>query len=145
MSIILYKMNLSNTAQYAIRIISYMAYEGKDLYPASEIYAKLQISDKYLKRILTTLSAHHIICSIQGRYGGFKLEKNTEEIKLIDIVNAVDQVEKYYGCVLGFEDCSDENPCSLHHKWGPIRGELLNFLESTSMQDVMKNPNLLKF
>lgn len=138
-------MNLSNTAQYAIRILSYMAYEGKELYTASEIYAKLKISDKYLKRILTTLSVHRIIYSIQGRYGGFKLAKSINEIKLYDIVQAVDHVDKYFGCVLGFDECSDENPCSLHHKWGPLRDELLKFLESTTMQDVMENPNLLKF
>lgn len=138
-------MNLSNTAQYAIRILSYMAYEGKELYPASDIYAKLKISDKYLKRILTTLSTHQIIVSIQGRYGGFKLAKRIDEINLYEIVEAVDHVEKYFGCVLGFDECSDENPCSLHYKWGPLKDEILNFLESTSMQDVMKNPNLLKF
>jgi len=138
-------MNLSNTAQYAIRILSYMAYEGKELYPASEIYAKLKISDKYLKRILTTLSSHEIIISIQGRYGGFRLAKSIEDIKLYDIVQAVDHVEKYFGCVLGFEECSDENPCSLHHKWGALRDQLLAFLESTSMHDVMNNPHLVKF
>jgi Rrf2 family protein len=138
-------MNLSNTAQYAIRILSYMAYEGKQLYPASEIYAKLKISDKYLKRILTTLSSHKIIISIQGRYGGFKMAKDVKEISIYDIVKAVDQVEKYFGCVLGFEECSDENPCSLHYKWAPLRDELLQFLETTSLKDVMDNPKLLKF
>lgn len=138
-------MNLSNTAQYAIRILSYMAYEGKELYPASDIYAKLKISDKYLKRILTTLSTHQIIVSIQGRYGGFKMAGDIKEISIYDIVKAVDQVEKYFGCVLGFEECSDEKPCSLHYKWAPLRDELLQFLKSTSLKDVMDNPKLLKF
>lgn len=138
-------MNLSNTAQYAIRILSYMAYEGKELYPASEIYAKLKISDKYLKRILTTLSVHKIIISIQGRYGGFKMARSVDAISILDIVKAVDQVEKYFGCVLGFEECSDENPCSLHTKWAPLRDELFLFLESTSLKNVMDNPNLMKF
>lgn len=138
-------MNLSNTAQYAIRIISYMAYDGKDIYSASTLFEKLKISDKYLKRILTTLSSHGIIISIQGRYGGFKLAKDVNEILLYDIVKAVDQIEKYFGCVLGFDECSDENPCSLHQKWAPIRAKLFIFLEKTSMKDVMDNPQLLKF
>ena len=137
-------MNLSNTAQYAIRVISYMALKKQDLYSASELIKELKISDKYLKRILTTLSNHDIIKSVQGRYGGFGLHKDLEDISLFEIVKAVDNIEKYFGCVLGFEDCSDENPCALHTKWMPLRKELLVFLENTNMSDVIKNPLIIK-
>ena len=137
-------MNLSNTAQYAIRVISYMALKQQDLYSASELIKELKISDKYLKRILTTLSNNDIIKSVQGRYGGFALHKNLEKINLFDIVKAVDNIEKYFGCVLGFENCSDENPCALHTKWAPLRGELSAFLKNTNMSDVIKNPQILK-
>ncbi len=137
-------MNLSNTAQYAIRAISYMALKKHELYSASELVKELKISDKYLKRILTTLSNNDIIKSIQGRYGGFALHKNLNEISLLDIVRAVDNVEKYTGCVLGFEECSDKNPCALHSKWVPLRNKLLEFLENTTMDEVIKNPLIVK-
>ncbi len=137
-------MNLSNTAQYAIRVISYMSLKQQDLYSAADLIKELKISDKYLKRILTTLSNNDIIMSVQGRYGGFALHKDLEEIHLFDIVKAVDNIEKYFGCVLGFEECSDENPCALHIKWVPLRTELLVFLENTNMSDVIKNPQIIK-
>ncbi len=139
-----HNMNLSNTAQYAIRAISYMALKGHELYSASELVKELKISDKYLKRILTTLSNNDIIKSIQGRYGGFALHKDLDKISLLDIIKAVDNVEKYIGCVLGFEECSDKNPCALHSKWVPLRNKLLEFLQNTTMADVIKNPQILK-
>jgi Rrf2 family protein len=114
------------------------------LYSASDLVKELKISDKYLKRILTTLSNNDIIKSVQGRYGGFSLHKNLEEIRLFEIVKAVDIIEKYFGCVLGFDECSDENPCALHEKWAPLRNELLAFLENTNMSDVIKNPQIVK-
>lgn len=138
-------MNLSNTAQYAIRVISYMVYNKKEIYAASNIIDDLKISDKYLKRILTTLSNNGIIVSVQGRYGGFRLMKNIEEILLFDIVAAVENIEKYFGCVLGFSECSDETPCSLHARWAPVRDELYDFLSKTTMSDVLKNPQIIKF
>jgi Rrf2 family protein len=137
-------MNLSNTAQYAIRVISYMAHKKQVLYSASDLIKELKISDKYLKRILTTLSNNDIIKSVQGRYGGFSLHKDLEKISLFEIVKAVDNIEKYFGCILGFEECSDENPCSLHTKWMPLKTELLAFLENTNMSDVIKNPQIVK-
>ncbi|MBN2615964.1 MAG: Rrf2 family transcriptional regulator [Bacteroidales bacterium] len=130
-------MNLSNTARYAIRVISYMAYNKKELYTASELVEALQISDKYLKRILTTLSQHHIIRSIQGRHGGFAITGRPEDITIYDIVAAIEVIDKYYGCVLGFEVCSDEHPCALHKKWAPIRDELVQFLNNNTIADVM--------
>jgi Rrf2 family protein len=121
-----------------------MALKKQDLYSASDLVKELKISDKYLKRILTTLSNNDIIMSVQGRYGGFALHKDLEEICLFDIVKAVDNIEKYFGCVLGFEKCSDENPCALHEKWATLRDELFTFLKNTNMSDITKNPLIIK-
>ena len=138
-------MNLSNTAQYAIRVISYMALKKQELYSASDLVKELNISDKYLKRILTILTNNYIIKSVQGRYGGFGLYKDLEEINIYDIVKAVEDIEKYFGCALGFGECSDENPCTLHKKWVPLRDEILAFFQNTNMSDIIKNPQIIKY
>lgn len=79
-------MNLSNTSQYAIRVVSYMTFENETIYSASVLISKLNVSDKYLKRILTQLSDHGILKSTQGRYGGYVLAKSPDEIRLIAVV-----------------------------------------------------------
>lgn len=131
------QMNLSNTARYAVRVVSYMAYNRKNMYTAKELVEALNISDKYLKRILTTLTKYNIIKSIQGRYGGYLIADKPENITIYKIVAAIDNIEKYSGCVLGFDVCSDENPCALHNKWAPIRDELVQFLNNNTVADVM--------
>ncbi len=138
-------MNLSKTAKYAIRVVSYMAIKKQDLYSASSLIDILNVSDKYLKRILTTLSNHSIIQSIQGRYGGFRLNKCAEEINLYEIISAVEDINKYTGCVLGLENCSDKSPCSLHENWMVVNKQLVLFLKETTIAKVVKNPNIIKF
>jgi Rrf2 family protein len=122
-----------------------MAIKKQNLYSASELIKKLKISDKYLKRILTTLSNSGILRSTQGRYGGFGLAKKPEDITLYEIVASIDNIEKYFGCILGFDECSDENPCSVHQQWAPIRNQIIDFLHNTTMSNVLDNSQILKF
>ncbi len=138
-------MNLSKTSKYAIRVINYMATKKQELYSASFLVEELKISDKYLKRILTTLSNNSIIKSVQGRYGGFKLNKNINEINLYEIIKSVENIDKYLGCILGLDECSDKNQCSLHENWKPIQKDFILFLKNTTISEVMKNSNILKF
>ncbi len=138
-------MNLSNTAQYAIRVVSYMARKNEGLYTAAMLIDELKVSDKYLKRILTTLTRSGIVESVQGRYGGFRLKMPVQEIPLLSIVRSVENVEKYFGCVLGFEQCSDHHPCPVHEHWKPLRERIFAFLSKTTMADVMANDNILRF
>ncbi|MBN1198865.1 MAG: Rrf2 family transcriptional regulator [Bacteroidales bacterium] len=122
-----------------------MVLKNEPLYPASRLVHDLKISDKYLRRILTTLSNSGLIQSVQGKHGGFKLMQKPDEISLFAIVMCVDDVEKYTGCVLGFPTCSDDHPCTLHSRWAPVRTELVAFLQTTSIRDVVKNPQILRY
>lgn len=135
-------MNLSNTAQYAIRVLSYMAVNESVIYTTSEIVSKLNLSDKYLKRLMTNLSKAGLISSIQGRYGGYKFQKSPDTIFLIDIIGSVENFEKYEGCVLGFSMCSDENPCALHHKWEHIQSEISDLFHSVTLSQILTEPNM---
>lgn len=135
-------MKLSNTSEYAIRILSFMAKEPERKYSAKYMVEKLKISDKYLRRILTTLSKEGIIMSTQGREGGYAFQKRIQEIFLSDIIDATEGMEKYLGCVLGFDECTDENPCAFHKKWIIARAEIVRNFKETSLADLNLKGNI---
>lgn len=60
-------MLLGNTAQYALRILLYMSEKPGRKYPASELIRKLNISDKYLRKIMTHMAKAGFVESIRGR------------------------------------------------------------------------------
>ena len=64
-------MKLSKTSEYALRILSFMAKDSSHLYSAKYLIEKLNISDKYLRRLMTDLCKAGFIKSIQGRDGGY--------------------------------------------------------------------------
>lgn len=129
-------MKLTNTSEYALRILTYMAKDPEQLYSAKSLVEKLNISDKYLRRLMTTLSKQGFIYSIQGREGGYSFRKEPSEIRLADVVDAVEGMDTYAGCVLGFEECSCENPCVMHTTWIKVREEFLSVFTNTTLTDI---------
>jgi len=129
-------MRLSKTADYSIRILSYMAKNPEQVYTAKDLVEKLSISDKYLRRLMTELSKSGFIKSIQGREGGYIFVKSIEEIFVGDIIDAVDGLDKYLGCILGFDECSDDNPCALHKKWVEVRKQIVRLFQTTSIAEM---------
>ncbi len=137
-------MRLSKTSEYALRILSFMINSDTKMFSAKFLINKLDVPDKYLRRLMTDLRKKGFIRSVQGRDGGYIFAKNPDDIYLSQVVDAVEGMHKYQGCILGFGECSDNNPCSLHTKYAPIRNELIRFLSTTTISE-LKNKDVLKF
>lgn len=129
-------MKLSKTAEYALRILVFMAKEPDRLHTAKQLVDELNISDKYLRRLMTDLSKSGFIRSSQGREGGYTFIKNIDEIYIYDVINSVENMEKLNGCVLGFDSCSCTNPCAMHDTWQHARTELNKVFRQTRLSDM---------
>ena len=137
-------MKLSKTSEYALRILSFMINSDMQMVSAKYLIDKLDVPDKYLRRLMTDLSKSGFIRSIKGRDGGYVFAKKAENICLSQVIDAVEGMQKYEGCILGFGECTDDNPCSLHKNYAPIKEQLTTFLTTTSIME-LKSTNVLKF
>ncbi len=121
-----------------------MAKAPEKRYSARFLVEKLKISDKYLRRLMTDLSKAGFVLSIQGREGGYMFAKSISLIYLSEIVDAVEGMDKYMCCILGFDECSDSNPCVMHNSWLPMREELLNTFKNKTLSS-LNFDNINKF
>ncbi len=137
-------MRLSKTSEYALRVLSFMINSDMQVFTAKYLIESLDVPDKYLRRLMTDMSKKGFIKSLQGREGGYVFAKNANKIFISDVVDAVEGMEKYRGCVMGFNKCSDENPCSLHKAYDPVRERFVNFLISTTISE-LKDQSVKKF
>ena len=103
--------------------------------PAEKISHVLKIPSEFVSKILQGLRESGLIVSTKGKAGGFRLAKSHSQIKLIDIVEAIDGLEMFNSCVLGFPDCS---PISLpvHNKWGVFRDQAHQMLTSETLDQL---------
>ena len=137
-------MILSKTSEYAVRILVYMAANNEEKYSAKFLYEQLNIPYKYLTKLMTDLAKRGCIKSIQGRNGGFKIAKKLNEITLASIVEAVEGVDSMGGCILGFDECSNDNPCAMHAFWEKNKASILHIFESTTLKD-LANADIARF
>ena len=130
-------MQLSNSSQYAIRILAYMA-DQKDskLLNATELAEVLYIPYKFLTKIMTELVKVGLVVSIRGREGGYKFEKKTSEIMVSDILDIFNDSIKDEQCVLGIGFCNGLCKCALHDQWMEPKLLLQKMFRESSLEDI---------
>jgi Rrf2 family iron-sulfur cluster assembly transcriptional regulator len=134
----------SKKCEYGIQAVLYMAAQNNGIIiPSDEISKKLKIPKEFISKILQSLTESGIIESKKGKAGGFKLAKHPSKIKLIDIVEAIDGLESFNSCVLGFPNCSPEKPCPVHNQWGELRTKAYDMLSNETI-DKFKDRTLKK-
>lgn len=103
---------------------------------AKEIAKSLKVPKEFVSKVLQTLALNKIVASRKGQNGGFFIKKPVSNIRLIDIVLAIDGLEVFYKCVLGFPDCDPDSPCPVHDEWGKLRDETYKMLSESSLEDL---------
>lgn len=134
----------SKKCEYGMQAILYLAAHDKgNLVSAEEISNALKIPREFISKILQSLRDSGLISSSKGKSGGFSLAKPASRIKLIDVVAAIDGLEMFDSCVLGFPECSPTHPCPVHNTWGTLRNQTYDMLTSETI-DKLKEKTLSK-
>lgn len=127
---------LSQGAQYTISAIIALAREepGKAV-SAGDLARPLNCPSAYLSQTLARLVPHGILDTRRGLNGGVFLLKKPNEIKLIDIVAAIDGTDFFDKCILGIPGCGSIEPCPFHEEWTSMREEIKTWLTKTTVAD----------
>jgi Rrf2 family protein len=136
-------MNFSKSAEYALRVLSFMAADHSQLFAADYLHQKLHIPQRYLRRLMTELSKKGLVESTMGRYGGFTFARDPSDIFLADIIIAVEGSVFINPCIMGFEECALKNPCPIHDRWERTRKSIMDVLTTVSLTD-LKDPGIIK-
>jgi len=141
----------SKACEYGIIASIFIAINSRDGRRVSpkEIAKEIDSPQAFTAKILQDLVRANIINSVKGAYGGFEIDKkDISNIKLSQIVNAIDGDKIYNGCGLGLHTCDEEHPCPVHDKFKIVRSELKNMLENTNLEqlalDIQSGASFLK-
>jgi len=139
----------SRQCEYALQAVIYLALKpGGEMTSIKELARKLDIPYHFLGKILQDLTYKGLLSSQKGPQGGFRLAMPAKDITLFHIIEAVDGVAFTNSCVLGFPECSGQNPCAVHEKWAGVRENIYSMLVNKNIAQVardMRKPEYLNF
>lgn len=130
---------LSTTGRHAVRALVVLAQLPEGRYLGAHALAEtIDAPPNYLGKILKEFAKMGLVVSQKGLNGGFRLGCSADAIRLHQIIDPVEDLSKWSGCVLGRKGCCETNPCILHRQWKEVSGLYTKLLETTTLADLIE-------
>ena len=131
---------VSQTAEYALRAIVYLAGNPEEARITRDIAKHTQTPPSYLSKVLQLMVKADLLCSRRGLKGGFTLKARPSEISILDIVNAVDPLQRIDVCPLKLPEHHDQL-CPLHRRLDEAMAATEEALRNTSIAEISVTPD----
>tara|TARA_B100001996_G_scaffold135951_1_gene103491 strand:+ start:576 stop:989 length:414 start_codon:yes stop_codon:yes gene_type:complete len=137
-------MKLTTKGRYAVMAMADLANNSAQR-PVSltEISLRQNISLSYLEQLFLKLKEYNLVKSIRGSNGGYLLEKPAADIKISNIIFAVDEQIKTLNCKKNSKrGCNNKSTkCITHNLWEELEEHINEFFEKIKLEDLTKNKN----
>ncbi|HEY1381533.1 MAG TPA: Rrf2 family transcriptional regulator [Gemmataceae bacterium] len=134
---------LTRTGVYAVRAMVALARLPEGAYAgAAKVAQEIGAPQNYLGKLLQTLARDGLVESQKGLGGGFRLARDPKSITLLDVVEPIEHVSRWAGCILGRPECSDADPCAIHTRWKAVREAYLHMLRRTTISELVAKGEL---
>lgn len=100
-----------------------------------EIAAALGVTPTYMAKIVHSLTRVGLLRAVRGPGGGVKLGRPARDVRLWDVISAIEPLGDFEYCLLGLNRCSDVDPCPVHEHWKAMRQVLLEKLQTETLWD----------
>ena len=145
-------MKLTSRGRYAVMAMADLAKNNvKEPTSLTEISLRQGISIAYLEQLFLKLRKNNLVQSVRGPSGGYVLTKTPEQIKLLSIINAVDEKIKTVKCRKeSKKGCNGKSiKCITHNLWDDLETHINKFFEDNTLNDILfkeirNNPEELK-
>jgi len=134
-------MKLTTKGRYAVMAMADLA-SNANMGPTSltEISIRQNISLAYLEQIFIKLRNKKLVKSVRGASGGYTLEKPASDIRISNIIFAVDEEVKTLNCKKQSKrGCNNKSTkCITHNLWDQLDQHINGFFEKVKLQDLVQ-------
>ena len=133
-------MKLTSKGRYAVMAMADLAKTNTNQ-PVSltKISFRQGIPISFLEQIFLKLKRSNLVQSSRGPYGGYLLTKSPKQIKLLNIIEAVDEKVKTVGCKKeSKKGCNGKLiKCITHNLLDELEIHINNFFEKNTLEDII--------
>ncbi|HPW18198.1 MAG TPA: Rrf2 family transcriptional regulator [Candidatus Aminicenantes bacterium] len=133
-------IKLSTKGRYGTRLMLNLARHygnGADAVILKRIAEEERISIRYLEQIIIPLKINRLVKSVRGAGGGYSLARGPEDIRLSEILRAVEGNCCLVECLEDGSYCEFVGTCPTFDIWKGASDLLRDYFESLTLRDVM--------
>lgn len=132
--------SISKETDYALGAINFLSKYNNEYVSISLISEKLNISKKYLGRILPKIADAKIVESKEGKNGGYILVKKMEDISLYDFLKIFETDLDFVKCSKTGHKCSCHKYCEQKEFFSVyLKEEIKNILKKKKINEIFKS------
>jgi Rrf2 family protein len=131
-------MQITRQADYAVRAVLFLARNGDQRIATNMIAEEQRIPPSFLAKIVSQLSIAGLLHTSRGARGGVTLARESKEISLLEVIEAIDGPIQLNECVGENSTCSFDGECPLHPVWNEVHDQLVSRLKATNFADMAK-------
>lgn len=128
----------SQTAEYGLRAVVWLASHADVPQRTGEIAKVAHVPPGYLPKVMQMLGRAKIVKSQPGPRGGFRLARPAREIAVLDVINAIEPIERITECPLGLAKHKGRL-CPLHLRLDAARAMIEDAFRSCSIADLVED------
>lgn len=131
---------LSDTVEYALRAVAFLASKLPEAQTTSQIALATKVPKSYLSKVLQALVHAGIVHSKRGIGGGMTLARNPETLSILEVVNAVDPIKRITSCPLELKS-HGVRLCPLHKRLDQAYEMVEQAFAKTTLAEILNEPS----
>jgi len=127
---------LSEACEYGLRAVVWMAQRPGEPQKVKDIAEEIKAAPGYLVKVLQELTKAGILSARRGSQGGFMLQSDPAELTALDVINAIDPLERIRSCPLSL-DAHAAELCPIHRRIDDAMAMIEESFGGLTVQDVI--------
>ncbi len=135
-------MKLSTKGRYAMVALTDMALQGREgLITLGDISERQDVSLAYLEQLFVKLRRAELVESVRGPGGGYRLSRDPSQIRVVDILKAVDETvdAMHKGAGASGAQSGSKAQSFTNRLWQGLSAHVYVYLHQARLSDVIDN------
>ncbi|MBI3864240.1 MAG: Rrf2 family transcriptional regulator [Planctomycetia bacterium] len=130
---------ISQTVEYALRAVVHLASEAPAARTTDQVAKATRVPRAYLSKVLQSLGRAGLVRSQRGIGGGMTLTKSPADLTILEVVNAVEPIQRIRTCPLGLS-AHGVHLCPLHRRLDNALALFEEAFRKTTLAEVLAEP-----
>jgi Rrf2 family protein len=134
---------ITQTVEYALRAVVYLADHADRSFTTQRIAEATKVPAAYLAKVMQALSRAGLVHAQRGLHGGFTLARAPKQLTILDVVQAVEPLQRIRECPLGLSS-HRLRLCPLHKRLDDALAQIERAFGETTVAEVLAEPTTSK-